>query len=887
MKKLLIIDSNSIINRAFYGVRYLSAKDGTPTNAIFGFLKTLFKLIDETAPDYICAAFDLKAPTFRHKMYPEYKAQRKPMPEDLVKQMPIAKGILTNMGVKILEKEGYEADDIIGTISRLCEEGEVECLIATGDKDDLQLASDKTRVILTVTKSGVNETIYYSSKEVFEKYGVTPAEFIDVKALMGDSSDNIPGVSGIGEKTALSLIQKNKSIEAIYDDIEACGAKGAMLEKLKKGEESARLSKTLATIDRFVPIEFDFAHCTFGGRVEDLGNGKTIEALHRLNLESIIKRLDFEGEATAQLTNASEIFRKVKKVRVETEAEATALAEEIRKAGECAVIFRFNMSELSAIAFEVAGDAYYIDAQFLPQAPELFAGILADAGIKKYTFDIKDAMVALAERVKIEGIAYDAAVAAYLLNPAKPLYTIDGIAEEFLGMTIDAEEGSAQLSLFEEDSLFDVMCLSVLVVKPLAEKTAKLLKENGQEALYYDIELPLVTVLADMQIDGIKIDTAQLAEFSDMLSQKLDLLVGEIYAEAGEEFNINSPKQLGVILFEKLGLKSGKKTKTGYSTNIDVLEKLIDKHPIIGYLIEYRKLAKLKSTYCEGLMNVINPKTGKIHSQFKQLVTVTGRISSTEPNMQNIPVRTELGRELRKMFVADGEDKVLVDADYSQIELRVLAHIANDETMISAFKNGEDIHAVTASQVLGIPLEEVTKEQRSSAKAVNFGIVYGMGEYSLSQDLKISVKEAKAYIESYLEKYSGVREYMASIKEQAKVDGFVKTMFGRMRYIPELKSTNFMTRAFGERVALNTPIQGTAADIIKLAMVRVHRRLAEEGLKARLILQVHDELIVEAPKTEAEQVKKVIEEEMEASAQLRVPLLADAASGHSWYAAKE
>lgn len=886
MKKLLIIDSNSIINRAFYGVRYLSAKDGTPTNAIFGFLKTLFKLIDETAPDYICAAFDLKAPTFRHKMYSEYKAQRKPMPEDLVRQMPIAKEILTKMGVTILEKEGYEADDIIGTISRLCEEQGTECLIATGDKDDLQLASDKTRIILTVTKSGVNETIYYSDKEVFEKYGVTPAEFIDVKALMGDSSDNIPGVAGIGEKTALSLIQKNKHIENIYADLDASGAKGAMLEKLKKGEESARLSKILATIDRFVPIEFDLEKYSFEGRVETLGNSETVEALHRLNLESIIKRLAFTGEESAKLTNASEIFKKAEKVRIETETEAKRLTEKIKKAGECACLFRFGMNELSAIAFEVSGSAYYIDMQFLPNAPELFAGILADGQIKKYTFDIKDTMVALSDRIKIKGLAYDVAVASYLLNPAKPVYTIDGIAEEFLGMTIDADEGSAQMSLFEEDSLFDVMCLSVLAVKPLAKETAKLLKKNGQEELYYEIELPLVTVLADMQIDGIKIDTEQLQEFSEMLSGKLDLLVEKIYKEAGEEFNINSPKQLGVILFEKLGLKSGKKTKTGYSTNIDVLEKLKDKHPIIEHLIEYRQLAKLKSTYCDGLMSVINPKTGKIHSQFKQLVTVTGRISSTEPNMQNIPVRTELGRELRKMFIADGEDKVLIDADYSQIELRVLAHIADDKTMISAFKNGEDIHAVTASQVLGIPLDEVTKEQRSSAKAVNFGIVYGIGEYSLSQDLGISVKEAKAYIEGYLEKYSGVREYMERVKEQAKADGFVKTMLNRIRYIPELKSSNYMTRSFGERVALNTPIQGTAADIIKLAMVKVHRRLEQEGLKARLILQVHDELIVEAPKTEAERVKQVIKEEMESSAKLNVPLLADAESGRSWYDTK-
>lgn len=885
MKKLLIIDSNSIINRAFYGVRYLSAKDGTPTNAVFGFLKTLFKLIDENEPDYICAAFDLKAPTFRHKIYADYKAQRKPMPEELVRQMPIAKDILTKMGVNILELAGYEADDIIGTVSRLCEEAGIQCFIATGDKDDLQLASDKTKVILTVTKSGVNETVYYGSDEVFEKYGVTPAEFIDVKALMGDSSDNIPGVAGVGEKTALSLIQKNKCIEKIYENPDECGAKGAMLEKLKKGEESARMSKVLATIDRFVPIEFDFEKCSFGGSVDSLGNGEVLEALHKLNLESIVKRFAAEKDEAVRLTNASELFKGVKKSRIENEADAVKLAEKIQKSGECACLFKLGMTGIAAMAFEVENEAYFADLQVMPGLLEPMKGVLEDKKIKKYTFDVKDAIVALNECVRVRNIAYDCAVAAYLLNPAKPIYTIDGAAEEFLGITIDAKGGSAQISLFEEDNLFEEMCLSVLAIKPLAEKTALLLKENGQEKLYYDIELPLVTVLADMQIDGIKIDTASLSKFSEMLQERLDALVERIYASAGEEFNINSPKQLGVILFEKLGLKSGKKTKTGYSTNIDVLEKLRGEHPIVADLIEYRKLAKLKSTYCDGLMNVINPKTGRIHSQFKQLVTVTGRISSTEPNMQNIPVRTELGRELRKMFVAE-EGKVLVDADYSQIELRVLAHIAEDHTMTDAFKKGEDIHAVTASQVLGKPLSEITKEERSSAKAVNFGIVYGIGEYSLSQDLGIPVREAKAYIESYLEKYSGVREYMENVKEQAKKDGFVKTMLNRIRYIPELKSSNYTTRSFGERVALNTPIQGTAADIIKLAMVKVHRRLAEELPQARLILQVHDELIVEAPQSDEEAAKKILKEEMESSAELLVSLVADVASGRSWNDAK-
>lgn len=884
MKKLLIIDSNSIINRAFYGVRYLSAKDGTPTNAIFGFLKTMFKLIDEHSPDYLCAAFDLKAPTFRHKMYDAYKAQRKPMPEDLARQMPIAKELLSKMGVTILEKEGFEADDIIGTVSRLCEEADIECLIATGDRDDLQLASDKTTVLLTVTKGGANETTCCGAEAVFEKYGVTPAEFIDVKALMGDSSDNIPGVSGIGEKTALSLIQKYKSIEYIYDNIDALDVRETVRRKLSDGAESARLSKTLATIDRAVPISFAFSECEFSGKTEALASDAAAELLRALNLESIIKRLGIKNEPKKK-TPEHDVFSECEKIEIQDEEGLSLLCRKIKEKGECACFFKTG-DFISAIGIAVEKSAYYIDLQIMPSAPEGLAEIFEDESIKKYTFDIKDTIVALAGRVCLRGIAYDCAVAAYLLNPARSGYDLEGVLEEFLGVSLTHAEQNAQLSLFEEDTSMEEVCTAALSIVPLMEETKKQLEKNLQTELYYGIELPLVSVIADMQSAGVKVDTEQLKLFSQSLSERIDRLVEVIYEYAGEKFNINSPKQLGVILFEKLELKSGKKTKTGYSTNIDVLEKLRDEHPIIEKLIEYRQLSKLKSTYCDGLIAVINPDTGRIHSQFKQLVTVTGRISSTEPNLQNIPVRTELGRELRKMFVAGGEDKVLVDADYSQIELRVLAHISGDKTMTEAFKNNEDIHAVTASQVLSKPIEEVTREERSSAKAVNFGIVYGIGEYSLSRDLGISVKEARAYISGYLEKYSGVGEYMEKIKEQAKRDGFVKTLMNRIRYIPELKSTNFSVRAFGERVALNTPIQGTAADIIKLAMVRVHDRLKREGLAARLILQVHDELIVEAPETEAEYVKTLLTEEMENAVSFSVPLAVDTAIGKSWYDAK-
>lgn len=869
MKKLLIIDSNSILNRAFYGIRYLSAKDGTPTNAIYGFLNILLKLINEQEPDYICAAFDVKAPTFRHKQYKEYKAQRKPMPEGLAAQMPLAKDILRAMNITILEKEGYEADDIIGTVARICEEQEISCFIATGDKDDLQLASSKTKVILTVTKSGYNETIIYDDAAVKERYHVTPTEFIDIKALMGDPSDNIPGVKGIGEKTAMSLIEKHHNIEYIYDNIDDIGLKGAMLQKLRDGRDMAFMSKELATIDRHTPIEFSAEECAFNGFSS---NGDLYDILKRLELNSIIKKLDLSLEGAVRETE--DIF---KDFSYKTDAAAIYISE---KCAGVPVVLDFDEDNISAIAVGIGSSAVIADEQ------DAIKEFLENERIPKIMFDAKEAIVKLNGKINIKNICDDTAIAAYLVDPAKSAYTIEGLASEYFGAEIEKPEAK-QMSLFDDDEndKSEYLAKCAVALGALNERINKKIKENGQEKLYREIELPLVEVLAHLEINGFLVDDGQLKEFSEKLGEKIDVLTKEIYFLAGEEFNINSPKQLGVILFEKLELKPVKKTKTGYATNADVLEKLRGKHPIINFILEYRQLAKLKSTYCDGLAAVVNPQTHRIHSVFTQTVTVTGRLSSTEPNLQNIPTRTELGREIRKMFVAQ-EDYVLVDADYSQIELRVLAHIANDETMINAFKNNEDIHAVTASQVLGIPLDEVTKEQRSSAKAVNFGIVYGIGEFSLAQDLHISVKEAKAYIDSYLEKYHGVRNYMAEIKEQAKKDGYVKTLMNRIRYIPELKSPNYNIRQFGERVALNTPIQGTAADIIKLAMVRVDNRLIKEKMKSRLILQVHDELIVEAYKNEAEQVKAILLEEMQGAMQLNVPLKVDISKGHSWYDAK-
>ena len=847
-------------------MRYLSAKDGTPTNAIYGFLNILLKLIKEQEPDYICAAFDVKAPTFRHKQYEGYKAQRKPMPEGLAAQMPLAKDVLRAMGVTILEKEGYEADDIIGTVARLCEESEISCFIATGDKDDLQLASDKTKVILTVTKSGYNETIIYDDKAVKEKYHVTPTEFIDVKALMGDPSDNIPGVKGVGEKTAMSLIEKHHSIEYIYENIDDIGLKGAMLQKMKDGREMAFMSKELATINRNTPIEFNAEECVFDGFEN---NGELYEILKRLELNSIIKKLDLSGGDNVK--ENEDIFK---------DFSYQVGDKNMISGDKVTVVLDFDGDNISSAAVGAGNNAVVLNEQ------DDIKELLEDDSIAKVMFDVKEAIVKLNGRIDIKNISDDTAIAAYLVDPAKNEYTIEKLASEYFGTVIEKPEVK-QLSLLDdvETDRSEYLAKCAVALGVLNDRIGDKIKENGQEKLYQEVELPLVTVLAHLEINGFLVDDNQLKEFADKLGEKIDALTNEIYMLAGEEFNINSPKQLGVILFEKLELKPVKKTKTGYATNADVLEKLRDKHPIVNFIMEYRQLAKLKSTYCDGLTAVVNPNTHRIHSVFTQTVTVTGRLSSTEPNLQNIPTRTELGREIRKMFVAK-DGYVLVDADYSQIELRVLAHIANDETMINAFRNNEDIHAVTASQVLGIPLEDVTKEQRSSAKAVNFGIVYGIGEFSLAQDLHISVKEAKAYIESYLEKYHGVRNYMESIKEQAKKDGYVKTMLNRIRYIPELKSPNYNIRQFGERVALNTPIQGTAADIIKLAMVRVDNRLINEGLKSKLILQVHDELIVEAHKDEVDKVKQILSEEMQGAMELNVPLKVDMSTGHSWYDAK-
>lgn len=881
MEKLLVLDSNSIINRAYYGIRPLSAPDGTPTNAVYGFLNILIKLINDFKPDCILAAFDLKAPTFRHKMFDGYKANRKGMPDELAAQMPVMKDILQAMNVPVLQLEGYEADDIIGTVSRICGENGMECYIATGDRDDLQLAGNGTRVVLASTKSGQSVTEVYTEETVKEKYGVTPIEFVDLKALMGDKSDNIPGVSGIGEKTAIKLISEYSTIEKMYENIDTLNASPRIKAKLTEEKEIAFLSKKLAKIDCFVPIEPDMVAASFNAAAPDFKPELYTLLLH-LGLKSVIKKLDLTPPDIKETEPVKGDFFENTEIICVTDSDALKAA--VTDFGdEMAVYFDITQSTINSVGFARGKKAVYTNSMMEEiDIISAIADVMADSTVKKYTCGIKEAIVALNGKLTINNIAFDSAVAAYITDPSKSFDT-DSILAQYLGVYIDNESAEAQISLL--DTPQENQGKYALGIYGLYEVLSERIEKENRHTLYYEIELPLIEVLASMQIEGVTLDTNELKKFSEMLSMHITVLEQKIYSEAGEEFNINSPKQLGEILFEKLNIPGGKKTKSGYSTKADILEKLRGQYEIVDDILQYRQYQKLKSTYCESLVNLVNPKTGRIHSIFNQMGTVTGRLSSAEPNMQNIPTRTELGRELRKMFVAK-EGCMLIDADYSQIELRVLAHMSKDETMIAAFKSGEDIHAVTASKILDIPIEHLTKDQRSSAKAINFGIIYGMGEYTLSQDLGISFKEAKNYMDGYFKKYSEVKKFMDTIKENAHANKYVTTIMNRIRYIPELDSNIPAMRRYGERAAMNTPVQGSAADIIKLAMVRVYNRLKEEKLKARLILQVHDELIIEAPDDEVEKVKELLKYEMENAVQLDVPLTVDMEAGRSWYDTK-
>ena len=835
MQKLMILDGNSIVNRAFYGVRLLTNQDGLYTNAIYGFLNILFKYMKEEQPTHLCVAFDVHAPTFRHKLFADYKAQRKGMPEELRQQMPVLKEVLAAMRIHMLEQEGYEADDLIGTVTRICGEQAVPCAILTGDKDDLQLADQNTVIKLITTRGGNTDTVDYTDQTVFEKYGVTPAEFIDVKGLMGDPSDNIPGVAGIGEKTAFSLIQNYKSIENIYAHLDTIDVTKRVRAKLEAGRDDAFNSKMLATIDRHVPVAFQIGDCA----VQKYDYERLVPLLTKLNFTSFLKRLDVQAEQVEST--------------VHTDQEA--LFAHIRARGR--LFFWYDAQ--GAFAATSAEDLTEVALSGLKPFFE-------DASIQKISHNLKDAMVDLQRQgIAFENPYFDTMIAAYILNPSASEYPLEKIALEF---TEKAYDHPLMMIL----KLFDV----------LGQK----IRENGQKQLFYEVEMPLTQVLASMQAEGIRVDRAQLLAFQKQLEAAIEQLTASIYACAGTEFNINSPKQLGEVLFERLHLPVVKKTKSGYSTSVDVLEKLRGSHEIIEMIMEYRHLVKLKGTYADGLLAVIDPETGKIHSNFNQTVTATGRISSTDPNLQNIPVRTPLGREVRRMFTASDAEHILVDADYSQIELRVLAHIANDESMIQAFRDNIDIHTNTASQIFGVPPEAVTAEMRSRAKTVNFGIVYGMGDFSLAQDLHIRRVEAKAYIDSYFQNFQGVKRYMEDIVKQAREDGYVTTILNRRRYLPELQGGNFIQRAAGERIAMNTPIQGSAADIIKIAMVRVYRQLKERGLRSKLILQVHDELIIDAYRPELQQVRQILKEAMERAVVLRVPLVAEMNEGETWYDTK-
>ena len=847
MKKLMILDGNSVVNRAFYGVRPLNAPDGTPTNAVYGFLAILQKLFEGEAPDSLCVAFDLPAPTFRHEMYEGYKAQRKPMPEELAVQMPLLKETLDAMHIRRLEAAGWEADDVLGAVSAICEKSGWACEIVTGDKDSFQLITETTSVLHVKSRMGQTETMLYDRARFEEEYGFAPPLMVDLKALMGDASDNIPGVPGIGEKTALDLVRRYGRVADIYAGLDSLDIKDSVRKKLAAGRESAEMSYTLATISREAPVELKPEDASWS---QDFGP-ELYAVLDRLGFRRFIEKWGLapapeavqEAESRA-MPELSALTAQEAEARIRA-AETLGLAlpgDDLDSLSLCdgEAIFTLNWGEL--------GEDYnrLLRLVFSPE-------------VKKSAHGVKDLMgLALAEGLGTEGFVFDTELAAYVLDPTESGYDLGKLTKRYLGAELP--EARAALEL----------------MAPMRAKLA----ENGAEKLYFDIELPLCQVLAEMERAGFLVDRKALADFGESLTAGIDALQRGIWELAGHEFNINSPKQLGEVLFDELMLPAGKKTKTGWSTNADILEKLIGKHPIIGDILEYRMLTKLKSTYADGLLKVISAD-GRIHTNFRMTVTATGRLSSTEPNLQNIPVRRELGAQIRRMFVA-APGCVLVDADYSQIELRLLAHISGDETMQNAFKSGEDIHAVTASQVFGLPLAEVTPAQRSSAKAVNFGIVYGISAFSLAQDIKVSPAEARAYIDAYMQKYHGVREYMDRVIAEAKERGYVETLFGRRRPVPELKASNFNTRSFGERVARNMPIQGTAADIIKLAMVNVRRRLRAEGLEARLILQVHDELIAECPEREAERVAALLEEEMERAVTLSVPLTAEAHSGHSW-----
>jgi DNA polymerase-1 len=889
-KKWFIIDGNSLINRTFYALPPLTNSKGLHTNAIYGFASILMKVIDEERPDYIGVAFDKKAPTFRHKDYKDYKAGRLKMPEELAQQIPLLVEMLTAFGIEKISLEGYEADDLIGTLSKYGEQQGMQVKILTGDRDAFQLASDLTTV--WYTKKGISELDKIDRQEVFNRYGVTPNELIDVKGLMGDKSDNIPGVPGVGEKTALKLIQEYKTIEGVYNNIDDIKKK-ALNNNLNTYREQAVLSKKLATIIRDIPLVLNIEDY----RLEDPYNEKVADFFNELEFYSLLERIGLEKNVNKEINYKKELDYRI----IKNNKELKDLINKIDKNGSVYISWLLGgnnhiRKKLQGLAIGIGEELFFINLEKIDEQKTLqeMKRIFENHEIRKIGHNMKELMVfLLINGIKLRGLEFDTYIAAYILEPSDAKYDLHLLASKYLNQQIISEEQllgkgkKARLYIdlgFDEKSSFLIRNLDIII--NLYEKLQNKIEEHDMKALYYEIELPLIDVLANMENTGFRVEKEELINLSKEFGDRIQNLTKEIYELAGEEFNINSPKQLGHILFEILKLPIIKKTKTGYSTNIEVLERLKDKHPIIDKIIEIRQITKLKSTYVDGLMNIIDDETHNIHSSFNQTIASTGRISSSEPNLQNIPIKMEMGRRIRRVFVPQNPENYLVDADYSQIELRILAHISGDKSLIEAFNKGQDIHTQTASQVFDVDINDVTPIMRSRAKAVNFGIVYGISDFGLSRDLNIPRHEAKQYIDNYKDKYFGVRNYMKEIVVKAKEQGYVTTIFGRKRYIPELQSRNFNIRSFGERLALNTPIQGTAADIIKIAMINVYRRLAEQKMHSKLILQVHDELIVEALEDELEQVKSIMVTEMEKAAKLAVELKVDISYGKSWYDTK-
>ena len=874
--KLMILDGNSVINRAFYGVRPLTTRDGLYTNAIFGFLNILQRVTAEEKPDALCVAFDLHGPTFRHLQYEGYKATRHGMPDELAMQMPVMKDVLSAMNIPIYECQGWEADDVIGTVAEICAEKDWQCVILTGDRDSLQLVNDSVTVKLVRTQGGQTGTTNYTPEVFREEYGLEPLRLIDLKALMGDSSDNIPGVAGVGPKTASDLLKKFGTLDGVYDNLTPENMKGKLFEKLQSGKEAAYLSYDLATIRKNAPIEFTPEN----NLVREPKKRELYDLFLRLEFQKLIDRYGLRSAAFDEPQEAQEEFACVVTVTVpNTQEEAENCLSALEKCDYVALAADVEPTMLAADGGEqmMLFDRDALGEAYIGVLKKLFSGKLRLVvhGAKKLTRSL------LAMEIRAEGIVFDTEVAAYLLDATRGSYEISGIFAQYEHAMLPKAE---ELDVPEKVAKQAVLESEASAVSALYPRLLDELRTQGCKKLYFDVELPLCHVLAQMEHDGVLVNREALSSFGDMLAERIAVCEKLIFGYAGGEFNINSTRQLGELLFDKLGLPPVKKTKSGYSTNAEVLEELRDKHPVVQAVMDYRMLTKLKSTYADGLQKEI-AADGRIHTTFQNTVTATGRLSSTEPNLQNIPVRTELGCEIRKMFVPQ-DGWVFVDADYSQIELRVLAHIADDRQMQAAFRSGEDFHSVTASQVFNVPLSEVTPLMRRHAKAVNFGIVYGISEFSLAQDIGVSRAEAKEYIESYLTKYSGVRSYMKNIVETARTQGYVETTFHRRRMIPEIHNSNFNIRSGAERIALNTPVQGTAADIIKLAMVRVFKALEEQALQARLILQVHDELIVECPAFEAQSVMDIVTEAMENAVKLAVPLIAEAKMGESWYDAK-